>query len=928
MSRFEILCLVETWLSDSIFNNEILPKGYTLYRKDRSHRGGGVLIAVSTLIPSYLLPTPEELEVISVVLQLQQDITLCTIYIPPGSQLRYIEVLCSYITSLSSSASTLVIVGDFNQPDVCWLSLRGSCPSSNLLCNTIFECNLSQLVTVPTHTRGNMLDLIFTNDEDIVDELQVHPETDSPFLTDHYMITCSLRSVCVGSPCVSSSIVFDYSRANWEEFCDYLLDCDFSVCLEDLDVELIWATFKLIVSEAMSKFIPQIQLRKYQFPRWFTPILRHKHKCLHTIEKKYNNSPSEANLNKFREAKASFILEAESAKAVFESGLINEFATSKSSKIYKYIGNLKKGGDIPSTVYLGSQSASSASDKANFFNTYFHSVFTDSTFEIPELPVVNPSISNIQINDSEVYDVLTSLDTTKAQGLDGIGPSVLKFGALALYQPLHHLFSLCLSQHCIPTEWKIHGITPIHKSGERGSVSNYRPISLLSSTSKVLERLIYNKLMDFLYQSITPVQFGFLKEHSSLQQLLLFYNNIMGVSKSCSQWDVLFLDFAKAFDSVAHNELLLKLANLGVSGDLWLWLHCYLSKRFQCVCIEECRSDLLPVVSGVPQGSILGPLLFLVFINDLPAVVRHSSIFLFADDSKCAKQIHCLQDCVQLQEDLDSMSNWSVDWKLQFKASKCVLLRFCNRSTPIHASYSVNDKEIAVQDSYKDLGVMFSSDLTFSVHYDLIVKRAYRVLGLLRRTFSFRTCVREKLLLYVSLVRSQMIYCSPIWRPYLVKDIVILERVQRRATKYILNDYRSNYRTRLMALNLLPLMYIFELRDIMFCVKSLKSPSRDFNIKDFVTFSSGSTRSSAAMKMLHTHCSTNSARHFYFFRLPRLWNKLPPIDLDSSIETIRTHLHAFLYKNFREKFDSLNSCTNHFLCPCSKCGYYVHPPHF
>ena len=260
---------------------------------------------------------------------------------------------------------------------------------------------------------------------------------------------------------------------------------------------------------------------------------------------------------------------------------------------------------------------------------------------------------------------------------------VLVYCALELYQPLHHLFVLCLFQHSLPAKWKIHGITPIHKSGDRGCISNYRPISLLSSSSKVLERLIYTKLMDFLYPSITPVQFGFLSDHSSLQQLLLFYNQILGCSISPSQWDVLFLDFAKAFDSVAHNELPYKLALLGVSGDLWLWIRSYLTERFQCVCIEECRSELLPVVSGVPQGSILGPLLFLVYINDLPAVINHSSLFLFADDAKCGKLIRCSQDSVQLQYDLDSMGSWSFDWKLHFKETKYVLLRFCSRDAPI-----------------------------------------------------------------------------------------------------------------------------------------------------------------------------------------------------------------------------------------------------
>ena len=196
---------------------------------------------------------------------------------------------------------------------------------------------------------------------------------------------------------------------------------------------------------------------------------------------------------------------------------------------------------------------------------------------------------------------------------------------------------------------RTHLIKPIFKTGDRCSVRNYRPISLLSVVSKVLEKLVYNNIVNFLTNSISVSQFGFLRGRSSLQQLLVFFNIVLS---SASQIDVIYLDFRKAFDSVAHNELLFKLWKFGIIGNIWFWLRAYLSNRVQYVSIGQSTSPSLPVVSGVPQGSILSPVLFLIFVNDLPSIFSCSKVLLFADDAKCIMPIYSLQDCLNLQCDL------------------------------------------------------------------------------------------------------------------------------------------------------------------------------------------------------------------------------------------------------------------------------------
>ena len=252
----------------------------------------------------------------------------------------------------------------------------------------------------------------------------------------------------------------------------------------------------------------------------------------------------------------------------------------------------------------------------------------------------------------------------------------------------------------------------------------------------------------------------------------------------------------------------------------------------------------------------------------------------------------------------------------------------CNtKSHFMDTAYILNSCEILSKDIHKDLGVMISSELTFEAHYNYIVSRAYQTLGLLRRTFSSKTNVKEKRLLYIAVVRSQFIYCSPVWRPYLLKDINFLKCVQRCATKYMLNDFRSDYKSKLIALSLLPLMYIFELSGIMFCVRSLKSPTKNFNISEFIHFSKCGTRSTA-MKMSHSHFFKNFVRYSFFNRIPRLWNSLPPIHLKQSSESIKRHLHKFLYDHFLVNFNSNHTCSFHFLCPCAKCSFIPQPPHF
>ena len=224
-------------------------------------------------------------------------------------------------------------------------------------------------------------------------------------------------------------------------------------------------------------------------------------------------------------------------------------------------------------MYLNSIPAVTDIEKAALFNQYFHSVFTSSSYVLPPMtsfPTPNATLNNIDITEDDVINTHCSLDPSKASGPDGISPKILKFFSTALCSPLLYLFSQCLAQHTIPSECRIHSITPIHKSGDRDNISNYRPISLLRCTYKILERIIYNKIIKFIANSVSNHQIGFLKHHSSVQQLLLL-NTIYNSALTHSPTDVIYLNFKKAFDTVSHPKLLFKLWSAGITGDLWMW---------------------------------------------------------------------------------------------------------------------------------------------------------------------------------------------------------------------------------------------------------------------------------------------------------------------------------------------------------------------
>ena len=288
----------------------------------------------------------------------------------------------------------------------------------------------------------------------------------------------------------------------------------------------------------------------------------------------------------------------------YENGLVSKFSKNK-KKLYSYLKSLSKSSPQPQLLIHNSTPINDQNQIAELFNSFFNSTFTNSDYSLPpidSLPSPSLQLNKIEINSSDVYTALSKLDPTKAMGHDNINPKILKFCALALADPITSLFSKCLKSGNIPSEWKVHKICPVHKKGSKLDVKNFRPISLLCIISKVLESLIYDKVINFIRPLLSVRQFGFLNNRSCLTQLLTSFSEIFQSIDDKKVTDVVYFDFRKAFDSVPHDELLFKLWSLGITGELWFWFKNYLKNRTHYVSIDGSDSNYKPVISGVPQG--------------------------------------------------------------------------------------------------------------------------------------------------------------------------------------------------------------------------------------------------------------------------------------------------------------------------------------
>ena len=360
------------------------------------------------------------------------------------------------------------------------------------------------------------------------------------------------------------------------------------------------------------------------------------------------------------------------------------------------------------------------------------------------------------------------------------------------------IYNESLAQGTVPDDWRQANVAPVFKKGEKYNAANYRPVSLTCICCKTLEHIIVSNINKHLaFESIlADCQHGFRSQRSCETQLVQFYHdmvsNLDGArDRGQKQTDVIIMDFAEAFDKVPHRRLLYKLGYYGIRGSTHKWISSWLSERSQKVVLDGQASDPVPVLSGVPQGSVLGPVLFLIFINDLPDNIR-SSVRLFADACVLYRNIKSPTDCQILQDDLNSLSQWETDWQMKFNVAKCHSMRV-TRHLPdkqILFDYTLHQQKLEQVQSAKYLGITITDNLDWGQHVSEISCKVTKTMGFLWRSFALAPR-HTKEVAYKTLVRPQLEYAAPIWNPYHKLQIQEVEKVQRTAARWSCRRWRN-----------------------------------------------------------------------------------------------------------------------------------------
>ena len=741
-----------------------------------------------------------------------RPILLGVCYRPPdNNSVNNDKMLLLFDELENLNASQILIMGDFNLPTINFNNMSSNDPYSTLFIDKLIHSTLVQHINFDTrfmNNVGSLLDLIISDDDDSVDSVETLPpigKSDHVCIKFSYVIHNSLKTQPSSSKDRLNFWKGDYCSMN-----NAFDEINWTERLSSNDVNENWLAFKSIVKSMSEKFIPVKMKRKFNpKPRWMSQSTLNaikKKKRLYNKWKKLNRLIDKENYIKARNQATQLCKQ---DKADYENNLVKKFKENP-KLFYSHVRQQQSMKvELSSLDKPGGSKTESDLESATVLNEYFKSVFTKEDTQYQNLSMNDKvddegSIKDISFNRSDIEKLLTELKPDKSPGPDQFHPKLLK-SCPSLSTPLYLLFRQSLDSGSLPLDWKTSNVTPIHKKGSKSSPSNYRPVSLTSIVCKLFETLIKNAISQHLdlHKLISPHQHGFQKGRSCLTNLLEAFEQWTRIIDDGKQVDVLYLDYAKAFDSVPFERLLIKLHAYGIRGKVLQWIRGFLIGRKMRVNVRQHFSEWTDVGSGVPQGSVLGPLLFVIFVNDLPDCVKCSTK-IFADDTKLWKEIKGISDCEELQQDLVRIYQWTKKWLLSLNIDKCKCVSMVNFSKidkKIDFIYSLGNINLESASQEKDLGIIVTDTLQPSKQCTEAVLKANRTLRSIKRSFT-NLNKQSFLIIYKTFVRPNLEHCPQVWSPYLQRDINIIEKVQEKATKLVPGLSHLSYEDRLTSLGL------------------------------------------------------------------------------------------------------------------------------
>ena len=797
--KSDIIIGTETWLAPGTKNSELMLDGYDVYRRDRPSRGGGVLIAVKTNLCSEQISSSKDSETIFCKIQLKgkKPLVIGCVYRTPDNNLEQSRKIISEIYSIMNKNKKAVFWfgGDFNLPDIDWKTheIVGHQYLKDI--NSHFlemsqDLGLSQIVEFPT--RGTtILDLFFTNNPDFVKTCSLLAG-----LGDHDVVQIQTSLQPFRKKPIKRTIQL-WNRADEANMQKetHELRLIFLNRFSILDnPNTMWNFLTKEFKKIIENNVPSKTTSSKAHQPWITTETKRLIRKKNRWHKKLKNSGSAKDAKIYRKVKS----EAQRVCRRAHDQYVNDMfsADSSNNKLWTYVKRL--GQDLVGISDLKDETnvlTSNPAKKADLIHKQFDSVFSDDTKNIPQefdpeerLSTMTP----IKITHNGILKLLLNLDPNKAVGPDQVPGKFLKLCAYEIADIYVILFQASLDQGIVPHDWKQANIVPLFKKGDKSLPENYRPISLTSLSCKILEHVVHSSVMTHLerHRVLDDAQHGFRKFRSCVSQLIITIDDFANCLRKHEQIDAIFLDFSKAFDKVDHEILLAKLEHLGIRNSLLNWSRSFLIGRSQRVVVEGMASSPTRVRSGVPQGTVLGPLFFLIYINDISKGLSiGTTLKLFADDSLLYRTIRSLTDAHILQQDLHTLQLWAERNKMEFHPGKCQLLRITNKINKTHGSYQILGTPISEVDSAKYLGVVIDKTLSWKPHYNSIIKKCNSTLAFLRRNLhNSPKFVKEKC--YTALVRPQLEYACAVWDPHHQTHIDDIEKVQKRAARFVTNNYK------------------------------------------------------------------------------------------------------------------------------------------